>query len=390
MFFKTLFIYLLYFTQKTYSFKILQHPLEPRAVYVYDCGNINKMNPNTLTSLKIFFKKHPLMIFKGLDTLTPTEFLNFVKQFDDHCDEEALADIDKFEHQLLQPFDRFPDAPHVAPRGNANITNYYNIKQISVAPSDHFVNHYLWHCDILGHEYKLPNVITAFHIIDQPVIGGDTDFISGETVYENLSEEQQKACKNILVEINRRKFVTKSVEMDYAGILRREEFIEQTEGTTQIPLVLAPNNKYENFRVMLMPSFFEKVVGWNVKESREWCKNFMLTKVLPHRISIQWKKGDVAIFNNRRFIHSSTPARLYKDNVFDDRRLLLQTFIPTKLPLLGVKPKDKDVYAFYNLKWITSQEKSIISTGECEKYAKLKIKENNGEVDEDGIYVIKQ
>jgi alpha-ketoglutarate-dependent taurine dioxygenase len=53
---------------------------------------------------------------------------------------------------------------------------------------------------------------------------------------------------------------------------------------------------------------------WSIKESREWIKTFMNKKVLPHRVSIQWKKEDLAIFNNRRFIHSSTLGRNYLDN----------------------------------------------------------------------------
>ena len=139
-----------------------------------------------------------------------------------------------------------------------------------------------------------------------------------------------------------------------------------------------------------MPTFFEKVVGWSVKESRAWMKNFMINKVLPHRVSIQWKKGDLAIFNNRRFIHSSTPARNYLDNKDSSKRLLLQTFIPTKRELLGIKPSDKNVYACYNVEWLKDQEKSIISAHDCIKYSENKIEKNNSTTYDDKYYVVQK
>ena len=118
-----------------------------------------------------------------------------------------------------------------------------------------------------------------------------------------------------------------------------------------------------------MPTFFEKVVGWTVKESRQWMQSFMNKHVLPHRVSVQWKTGDLAVFNNRRFIHSSNPARNYMDNADSNKRLLLQTFIPTNRPLLGIKPLNNKVYACYNVKWMKDQEKSIISAHDYLKFA---------------------
>jgi alpha-ketoglutarate-dependent taurine dioxygenase len=356
------------------SFRLITHPLEKRIGYIYGINNIKNINKNTIDNLCQIFNSHPLLIFKNLDNVSPQEFINFVKNFDKDHDIKALENPEENQHQMLQPFDQFPDCKHVAPRGNVELNDYYNIKNINIKPYEAFINNYLWHTDILGHEYKLPNVITGFYIVEQPLIGGDTDFISGETIYENLSEEEKKASENILIEINRRKFITKQIEIDYAGISRLEEYKRMDDGNTRLPLVYAPDNYYEKPKILLLPTFFEKVVGWNIKESREWIKNFMINKVLPHRISIQWKKGDLAVFNNRRFMHSSTPARNYMDNKESSKRLLLQTFIPTKRPLLGIIPSESNVYACYNLKWINDQEKSIISAHDSIKFS-LSMKE---------------
>jgi alpha-ketoglutarate-dependent taurine dioxygenase len=367
------------FFQNSLSLRLIPHPLEKRIAYIYGIQDVTKIDKSTILSLQTVFKKHPLLIFKDLSTISPNDFLQFVKNFDPNHDREALETPENYQHQMLQPFDQFPDCKHVAPRGNIELLDFYNIKQINITPYDAFLNNYVWHTDILGHEYKLPNVVTGFYIIEQPLIGGDTDFISGETIYENLSVEEQLASQNMLIEINRRKFITNSLNVDYAGVNRLETFVERQDGNTQLPLVYAPDDEhYEKPRVLLMPTFFERVVGWSIKDSRNWIQQFMCKKVLPHRISIQWKKGDLAVFNNRRFIHSSTPARNYMDNQDSPKRLLLQTFIPTQQPLLAIKPTDKNVYSCYNAGWIQDQEISIISAHNHIKFAH-KLTQLNGE-----------
>jgi hypothetical protein len=371
------------FFSLNYSYNLLRHPLEKRIAYIYGIKDITKIDESMIFNLQKLFKEYPLLIFKELNTVSPKDFLNFVKYFDKDHDKDALSCPENYQEQMLQPFDQFPDCKHVAPRGNIELKDFYNIKNIKISPYDSFLNNYVWHTDILGHEYKLPNVVTGFYIIEQPLIGGDTDFISGETIYEKLSNEEQLAAKNILIQINRRKFITNMFKMDYSGINRIEEFVEREDGNTELPIVYAPDDIDEKPRILIMPTFFEKVVGWNLKDSRKWIRNFMNEKVLPYRISIQWKKGDLAVFNNRRFIHSSTPARNYLDNEDSKKRLLLQTFIPTNKPLLSIKPDQKNVYSCYNLKWINDQEISIISAHNTIKFANKKILMNGNETNND-------
>jgi alpha-ketoglutarate-dependent taurine dioxygenase len=337
--------------------------------------------------LKTVFQDHPLLIFKGVDIITPTDFLHFVKQFDPNHDSEALNNPDIYPHQMLQPFDQFPDCNHVAPRGNVKLDNLYNIKHISIKPHGPFINKYVWHTDILGHEYKLPNVITGFHIIEQPLIGGDTDFISGETVYEHLTPEERIASCNILVEINRRKFISGHTITDYSGVSRTENYEPRQDGNTEIPIIFSEGLGGTPC-ILLMPPFFERVVGWSISDSRRWIRDFMNKHVLPHRVSIQWKRGDLAVFNNRRFMHSSTPARNYLDNMDSSKRLLLQTFIPTNQPLYGIQPLKKDVNACYNINWMNDQDVAVISAHNCIKYSKLRLGMYNTSVFQDNRYII--
>ena len=372
------------------SIRIVQHPLEKRAAYIYGINSISSLDKNLINELQSIFNKCPLLIFKNVGSPSPNEFINFVKNFDEDCDLESLYNPDINPHQMLQPFDQFPECKHVAPRGNAEINNFYNIKNINIKPSDTFINNYLWHTDLLGHEYKLPNVVTGFYIIEQPLIGGDTDFISGETIYENLDQIIKEASENILIEINRNKFITKYKEIDYSGSLRLEKYEEISVGKTYLPLVFPPEKINEKPRILILPSFFEKVVGLSVGESREWIKNFMYNHVLPHRISIQWKKGDLGVFNNRRFIHSSTPARNYLDFTDNSKRLLLQTFIPTNRPLCGIKPLHSSVDAIYKANWVKDINKSIIVSNENIKFAMISNSFNNSTSIDTNKYILVQ
>jgi alpha-ketoglutarate-dependent taurine dioxygenase len=322
------------------------------------------------------FNKHPLLIFKEVDSVSPREFIDFVKEFDPDHDIDALTYPDKYPQQMLQPFDQIPECKHVAPRGNTELLHFYDIPKIAIAPGEAFIDKYVWHTDILGHETKLPNVVTGFYIIEQPLIGGDTDFISGETVYEHLTAYEQIAARNLLIEINRKKFLTKTAITDYAGVNRVEPFHELIDGKTLVPMVYVPDNdrssKSEGPSVLLLPSFFERVVGWGAEESRKWISEFMNNKVLPHRVSVQWKRGDLAVFNNRRWMHSSTPARNYIDNEDSSKRLLLQTFIPTKRSLWAMKPCKDDLYAPFHLNWVSEKDICLISLYENIRHIKLK------------------
>ena len=381
-------LHLLFVSTLAYKLKI--HPLENKIAYVTGINYIENLDKPTLDCLREDFKKYPLLIFKNCINISPQKFLDFSKEFDLDADLDALKSPLEYQHQMLQPFDQFPDCKHVAPRGSINLKNYYNIKDIDVQPYEPFKTDYIWHTDILGHDYKLPHVVTAFYIVEQPLIGGDTDFISGERVYECLNDEEKLASENILTEINRRKFVTGTMKQDYAGVNRLESHLEMEEGTNEVPILFAPDDSgTESPRILVLPTFFERVSGWTVSNSRKWMKKFMTEKVLPHRISIQWQKNDLAIFNNRRWIHSSTPANEYIKNENGPTRFLMQTFIPTKRPFRAITPNAKNAYACYNTKWINDQEVSIISAHNSINFANSIIKNGANTLDNTYEYRVK-
>ena len=322
------------------SYKFLPHPLEKRISYVEGIRDVRDINKSVLGHCKIHFEeKSPMLIFKNQPPLTPNEFLDFAKLFDDNRDEDALNSNNMNQsywkmNQMLQPFDQFPKCKHVAPRGNYFLEDYYGCNNLQIHPSDYFKDKYLWHSDTWAHNSKIMNTITAFYIVKQPLIGGETDFISGETIYEKLSEEEKLLYENLIMEISRESFLKELSPMDYSGAEFDENFeyiAPSKDSISYTPLIIKPEiNSLSQPSLIITPIIVQKIQGLSVENSRKFIKNLVNDHLLPNRVTIQWKEGDIAIFNNKLFIHSSTPANNYLNNKFSNERFLLQTFIPTK------------------------------------------------------------
>jgi len=326
------FFYFLIILQNSLSFNFNIHPLEKRCLYI---NNLKfPIYTSDMIVLKELFNKHPLLIFRNPSKkLSPTEFINFVSNFDDDCDMEALKNPEKYPNQILQPVDRLHDCKHVSLRGNIIKKDFLGNINIDIKPLDPYISKYLWHSDLLGHHEKKIGVVTGFHIMKNPLIGGETDFISGETIYENLDEKMVKILNNSKVIINRYNFAFGNKIMDYSGSYRIKDSDNKfPEYNVKIPILYPPENEYQTPKVLLVPSFIENIVDKTIEETDKIMKYSMEKYVLPHRFSIQWKEGDICVFNNRCFIHSSTPARNYLD-LDNNERLLLQTFLPTKKKL---------------------------------------------------------
>ena len=120
------------------TYKLNIHPLDNKIAYIKGIKDVKNLNEKTLDSLRQDFKKHPLLIFKDVQDVSPQTFLDFSKEFDLDADLDALNSPLDYQHQMLQPFDQFPDCKHVAPRGSINLKNYYNIKDINVEPYEPF------------------------------------------------------------------------------------------------------------------------------------------------------------------------------------------------------------------------------------------------------------
>ena len=138
----------------------------------------------------------------------------------------------------------------------------------------------------------------------------------------------------MILVVSRESFLQGRSPMDFSGAEfdKKFEFIRPPKKSLSYsPLIFMPEEKsFSKPSLIITPMLVQKIRGLSVANSRKFIKDLVINKLLPHRVTVQWKKGDLAIVNNRVFIHSSTPANYYLNNKFSNERFLLQTFIPTK------------------------------------------------------------
>jgi len=358
------------------SYKIIEHPLEPRCAFIYRV-DLSKINLKKKEMLYNTFVKYPLLIFRDNlgDQLKPKEFLDFLTIFDKNYDKDSIKNSNK----ILQNYNNL-NCEHVTIKGNCVINEFNGIKNINIKVFEGFINNYLWHTDLLGTD-KLPSVITGFYMLKVPLIGAETDFISGERIWENMTPQIQNASTNIIINTNKINYAFYNKQMHYSGSYKLNNYYKKDSSfDNKIPIVFAPDNnkKNEKPRILLSASFFENIDGLQEDESNEWIKNFMINHVLPYRFSIQWKINDIAIISNRRFIHSNTPAINYLKFKESSERLFLQSFLPTKQPLKAYKPKFINSKTLYDIKWTNNLSSSRSAINYANKFVeKYKIDSNN-------------
>jgi len=308
----------------TLAYNIIQHPIESKCAYIY---NYDFKNENKVDDLQKIFEDYPLLIFRNpLAYLKPNEFINFLNLFSNNNDSLLIDNCITF-------------------NGNYKAEQLFNITNISIQPNKQFINNYVWHTDLLGHPEENPPIITGFNVIDTPLFGGETEFISGEKIWTCLPENIKLSCMNMIIKNNRKNFFFGNKIMDYSGtyiIKDADEFFEDND--ISIPIVYEAESQTQLPRVLIQPSFFENIVGLSKEESQIWIKDFMIKYALPHKFSIQYIKGDICVFNNRRFIRSTTPARNYLDFQKGSQKLFLQSYISTRKEMKAYKPSLVDIY----------------------------------------------
>ena len=69
----------------------MPHPLEKSVCYVEGIRDVRDVTRSELGRCKAHFEEtSPLLTFKNQPSVTPNEFLDFAKLFDDNRDEDAL------------------------------------------------------------------------------------------------------------------------------------------------------------------------------------------------------------------------------------------------------------------------------------------------------------
>ncbi len=284
--------------------------------------NLLKINENDISELQYLFKTTPVLVFEN-QNLTPEEHFSVSKLFDKN-----------FNEKVMHPFKEtmVPGVNQVAIRG-AGIANHFGVNNVKIRNSDSFKYNELWHQDLVGIKNVFPSVVSSMYMIKTPEKGGATKFASLENGYESLSLLHKSIYEKMEVT-----YYSKNLfpEIDFTGYCRIDKFWEKENDEeyenkkVECPLVIYPSEDATKKCLMLTPNRFYKFKEFSCVESHERMRYLMKNHILTDNNigSLQYKKNDLVIFNNRKVIHTSTPTKQYKED-----RIMTLLFLGTNEPL---------------------------------------------------------
>ncbi|MEM8974159.1 MAG: TauD/TfdA family dioxygenase [Pseudomonadota bacterium] len=170
----------------------------------------------------------------------------------------------------------------------------------------------LWHADsTFKATQSLCSILSAREV---PAEGGATDFASTRSVYEGLSEAEQKELDDLKVEH----------DIIYSRQIIGFEFTDKERAempAVQHPLVQI--NPLTGRKSLLIGAHARSIVGWPFDKARALLDRLGDAAIQSENtFSHHWKTGDVVIWDNRSAIHRATPYDTVKY-----RRLMQRTTI---------------------------------------------------------------
>lgn len=299
--------------------------------------DIKKLTNNDKKDLKTIFSKVPLLVFKN-QNINPQEFYDFCKIFDNNYNNDTL-------HSFPIIFNK---TPQVGLRTNIKgDIDLYNIKIKDY--NDQFSQDIFysvtktWHQDIVGKSNILPSVISAIYSPITPINNkAFTQFANLQDAYDKIDIKLKKEIYNYNV------LYTNSIptnngksQNDNDGLcaFNSNEKFDLTNIKKE-PFIIYSDNTKTRKSLLLNPARFLKFDKLNIEDSVELyryiLKNYILTKdnIMHH----EWDKNDLVIWNNRKLLHTGSPAIEYKN----ENRLIYVLFLGTNEPIMPVIEKETD------------------------------------------------
>jgi alpha-ketoglutarate-dependent taurine dioxygenase len=158
-----------------------------------------------------------------------------------------------------------------------------------------FKSYYHWHSDVTYE--KQPPAYTTLKLLDGPEVGGDTYWASGYALYDLLSPDLQRYLEN-------RTAVHSAVEQAN-NAKKNNHPVRRDPVVNEHPIVrVHPVTGYK--AVFVNPGFTRSIVGVPKAES-DAILNYLYSLISSHpaiRVRFQWKKNDVAFWDNRVTFHT--------------------------------------------------------------------------------------
>lgn len=341
--------------------RISVHPITPSKGSSIDFGaelrgaDLENISQVDFEVIRRALYEHQVIIFKGQQDLSPHAQYELTRQFDPSVQSYGHGKTLDAKRSVLHPdLKTIPTQPQVQVIGNGPVAEFEGLKDITLKHPHHRVFHkeaipenedrevtrfYRWHIDAALYNLNPPRV-TSLMAVKVPkseqqtlryddgtgdelsVPRGSTAFVSSYKMYDLLSEEDKEFARTTKVQYAPHPYVWMSPSKsrsDGLGLvsdgleLPYSELPPIDEDKIQILPMCWRNPVTGKLALQVHPSAIEKLhladgtVIDDLEEVRETVHRLQRPGIAPELVlPIDWKEGDMALFNNHGVLHSVT------------------------------------------------------------------------------------
>ena len=292
--------------------------------------DVNDVEPEEMDQLRFLLKTTPVLVFKN-QRIDPRDQFRFCAEFD----RQHTTDI-------VHPFGEtaVPSCPQIALRGKGHIKDLFGVVDKPIRNFKAFEYTPVWHQDLVGTKDRYPTKISSIYMLQPSKTGGSTLFASMEKAYENMGSNHKnyntlQACYSSKSGIN--------ALMDHTGYGRIDDQLKYNIETLKTlqddlviqPLITYPDSSSRKKTLMLNPPKFCGFFGIPFEKSRTLMNSIMNEYVLTENNvgEVKYDQYDLAVYDNRRVIHSSTPTAAVRGT-----RIISLLLLDTREPFVPLIP----------------------------------------------------
>lgn len=300
---------------------------------------------------------HQVLVFKNQQHVTPAAQYELIRLFDPSATTYGHGKTLDAKRSVLHPdLKTIPHQPQVQVIGNGPVAEYEGLKNFRLKHPHHKTFHettvpeeddlsctrfYRWHIDAALYDLA-PPIATALLAVKVPkgrrqtcryddgtgdeldVPLGTTAFVSGETMYNILSDDDKEFVRTTKVEYAPHPYIwmypAKS-RSDGLGLVSQQKELPLSdlppidESKIQILPMCWRNPVTNNLALQIHPSAVRKLhladgtVIDDLAEVREIVHKLQRPAIAPQMVySHDWEEGDLVLFHNRGVLHSVVGA----------------------------------------------------------------------------------
>ncbi|RDW87392.1 clavaminate synthase-like protein [Coleophoma crateriformis] len=319
---------------------------------IYNCDVENLSDEDFETIRTALYNSH-VVILKNQEKLSPKAQYELTKRFDPAAENYGHGKTLDAKRSVLHPdLKTIPHQPQVQVIGNGPFEEYEGLKDIKLVHPHHkkfhktcvpdeedldFTRFFRWHMDAALYALNPPKV-TSLLAVQVPqgrrqtlryddgtsdeldVSLGTTAFVSGQKMYDLLSEEDKEFVRNAKVEYAPHPYIWMSPSKSRStGLGMISEGLELPlsdlppidESQIKILPMCFKNPLTGNLALQIHPSAVKAIhlpngeIMTDLKEVRDLVYRLQRPGIAPALVyAHDWEQGDCALFNNQGVIHS--------------------------------------------------------------------------------------